>query len=181
MACNNGNNIVERRLFCGGTFCFDYKCEDYRSQAQHDYRVSILGDVDSLLKYSEDGVLICKGIRYIGPFYFETDGMEAEQIIEKERQMIEACTDAIFVLDEAACPGTITEIIYASSLRKNLHLLYIKYGDDVETESPLHTPCWYPLLFCMQTNGARTHLHSCRNSQDIRLKLATVLNDINIL
>ena len=79
--------------------------------------------------------------------------------------MIENCTDAVFVLDDAACPGTIAEIMYANQLQKTIHLFYIKHNDDEETESDLHTPCWYPLTFCQLTNTS-TKLYECDDMKD---------------
>ena len=73
----------------------------------------------------------------------------------------ENCTDAVFVLDDAACPGTIAEIMYANSLQKAIHLFYVRHDDD-ETESHLHTPCWYPLIFCQQTNP-KVKLYECED------------------
>ena len=108
------------------------------------------------------GVCINDNVMYIGPFYFEAESMKAEDIIMCEKQMIEQCTDAVFVLDDAACPGTIAEIMYANSLQKTIHLFYVQHDDDEETESSLHTPCWYPLIFCQLTNPS-TKLYKCED------------------
>ena len=59
---------------------------------------------------------ISNGVTYVGPFYFETESMSAEDIILCEKKMIESCTDAVFLLNEASCPGTIAEMMYANSL-----------------------------------------------------------------
>ena len=29
---------------------------------------------------------------------------------------------------------------------------YVRHKEDEGTESGLHTPCWYPILFCQMTN-----------------------------
>ena len=79
--------------------------------------------------------------------------------------MIEQCTDAVFVVNDAACPGTIAEIMYANSLQKTIHLFYVKRDDNEETESELHTPCWYPLTFCQLTNPS-TKLYECVDMND---------------
>ncbi len=163
------------KLFFGGAFGFDYRDDDFDIKAAEDFRAQILGSVDALLKPKDmSGVLINDNVLYIGPFYFEAESMRAEDIIMCEKQMIEQCTDAIFVLDEAACPGTIAEIMYANSLNKFIHLFYVKHGDDVETESHLHTPCWYPLIFCQQTNpGAK--LHECEDKNDAARKVIDLI------
>ena len=111
-----------KEIYCGGAFCFDYRQDGYEVVAAKDYRAKLLGSVESLLWPKDaDGVKLNDGFIYVGPFYFVTEDMEAEDIICCEKKMIESCSDAIFLLDDAACPGTITEVIYANSLGKILH------------------------------------------------------------
>ena len=170
----HGENIVNmqnRRIFCGGTFCFDYRKKGYEVMAAKDYRAMLLDSVDALLKpKGTDEVRINGGVTYVGPFYFETKSMKAEDIISCEMEMIESCTDAIFLLDDAACPGTISEVMYANSLGKTLHLFYVCHKDDEETESELHTPCWYPILFCWMTNKD-VNIYPCSNVEDAVCKV----------
>lgn len=157
-----------RKIFCGGMFCFDFRDVGYELQAAQDYRVGLLGSVDALLRPEKDeGVMITDNVVYVGPFYFETDDMQAEDIVRSEKQMIESCTDALFLLDGPSCPGTITEIMYANSLNKNLHIFYICRSEDEETESDLHTPCWYPVLFCGMTNP-KVSVHPCRSVKEAK-------------
>lgn len=158
--------VSKRIIFCGGAFCFDCREDDYKIKASGDYRAILLDDVETLLRpEDETGVRISDCVEYVGPFYFETDTMVAEDIIGKEKSMIEACTDAVFLLDTADCPGTIAEVMYANSLHKRLHLFYVRRKDSAETESDLHSPCWYPLLFCKSTN-VEAHLYSCADYDD---------------
>lgn len=77
--------------------------------------------------------------------------MKAVDIIRCEKRMIESFSDAIFLLDDAACQGTLTEIMYAGSLGKTLHLFYVQHNENKETESELHAVCWYPTQFCQMT------------------------------
>ena len=166
---------TQYKLFFGGAFSFNDRDEDYEIAAAEDYRSQILGSVQALLKPKDmSGVCINDDVMYIGPFYFEAESMRAEDIIACEKQMIENCTDAVFVLDDAACPGTIVEIMYANSLQKTIHLFYVKHGDEEETESELHTPCWYPLIFCKQTNMA-ANLYECDDLQDATRKVIDLI------
>ncbi len=168
---NEAINMQNRRIFCGGAFCFDYREDDYEDMAVKDYRAKLLDSVDALLMPNgTDGVRINGGVTYVGPFYFETESMRAEDIIRCEKEMIESCTEAIFLLDDAACPGTITEVMYANSLGKMLHLFYVRHNDDEETESEMHTPCWYPLLFCQMTNKS-VNLYQCSSIEDAVCKI----------
>lgn len=147
--------MTDIRIFCGGSFCFDYRKDGYEVMASKDYRTKLLGSVETLLRPKDTGgVKISENKTYVGPFYFEVEDMEAESIINCEKKMIESCTDAIFLLDDAACPGTIAEVMYANSLGKTLHLFYVRHQANEETESELHTPCWYPIQFCKMTNSA---------------------------
>lgn len=165
--------MQNRKVFCGGTFCFDYREGGYEEIATMDYRAKLLGGINALLKPKEkDGVKLCDGVTYVGPFYFETESMKDEDIIRCEKEMIESCTDAIFLFDDATCPGTVAEVMYANSLRKTLHLFYVRHQEDEETESELHTPCWYPILFCQMTNKG-VNLYPCPGVEDAVCKIQT--------
>lgn len=141
------------KIYCGGRFCFDCREGGFEEKASNDYRAILLGDVATMLKLGDiPCVSVNEEVLYVGPFYFETENMSAEEIIKCEVKMIESCTDAIFLLDTAECPGTIAELMLANSLGKRLHLFYINSYEHTETESEMHTPCWYPLHFCAMTN-----------------------------
>ncbi|MBR4823674.1 MAG: hypothetical protein IKZ86_02655 [Spirochaetaceae bacterium] len=147
------------KLYCGGTFGFDFLESGYRQKAATDYRAVLLGSVDLLLEKHEY-IPLSDNLQYIGPFYFEAKGMIDRDIVNAEVQMIKECTHAIFLLDNAACPGTIAELILASSLGKTVEIFYIKYSDEKETESELHSPCWFPILMSSIMNNS-THITGC--------------------
>ena len=162
---------IGHKIYCGGAFCFDYREDGYEAKAELDYRAGLLGGVEALLKPKNGyDIKISESLIYVGPFYFVSESMKDEEIIRFENRMIESCTDAIFVLDDAACPGTIAEIMYANSLKKNLHFFYVYHGENVETESALHTPCWYPILFCQLTNS-KVRLYPCVDYEDAKHKV----------
>ena len=162
------NNI--KKIFCSGTFCFDYKQEDNLSKAKMDYRSRLLGNPLRLFHLSEEQY-ISERVRYIGPFYFETENMEGVTIVGIERKMIEDSTDVLFILDNATCPGTIAELMVATHLQKTIHIFYVRHNDTEETESLLHTPCWYPILLCQQLNPQRTLLFECGNRYEAEDKM----------
>ncbi len=167
------------KIFCGGAFCFDYSKDGYKDEASRDYRVNILGSTELLLNHKEhEGVSINSKVTYIGPFYFETEDMKAESIIQCEKAMIERCDIAIFLLDNASCPGTIAEVIYANFLQKNLQIFYVKYQDNEETESELHTPCWYPIQFCLLTNKS-VKIYPCACIEDAISKIHIFVESLN--
>ena len=61
-------------LYSGGRFDFDYRDADFEEKAARDYRAILLNDVNKLLSNS-DTVILSGHLAYIGPYYFETDGM----------------------------------------------------------------------------------------------------------
>ena len=163
-----------RKLYCGGTFNFDYRQADYCEQAAADYRAILLGSPGLLLQRSA-GVKIRSGIEYVGPFYFESDGMVDVDIVQSEIDMVRQCTDAVFLLDEAGCPGTICELTMASMLGKTVHLFYLRKPDDEETESSLHTPCWYPIIHSSIMNE-HTCLYECNSTHDAVNRIQALLD-----
>ena len=164
------------RLFCGGTFCFDYKQNDYRKKAEDDYRAVLLKDVSLLLEKSEM-VMLKEDIAYIGPFYFEADGMTDTDIVRTELEMIRRCTHAVFLLDDGLCPGTIGELMLAAGLQKTIHIFYIRKEDDEETESTLHTACWHPVILSSLINE-NTHLHACVSVAEANEKILHIVHGL---
>lgn len=122
------------KLYCAGTFCFDFLDSNYREMAKKDYRSLVLGD-SALLLQKSDYVLLNKKLKYIGPFYFESEGM-------------------------------VDELILASELKKNVQIFYIRKGDYEETESKLHTPCWFPIIMSQQINHNNTKVVECKNYEE---------------
>ena len=166
-----GSNL--RTLYCGGTFCFDYTENDYLENASKDYRAQLLGHRDLLLHRNE-GIVISPQVTYIGPFYFESDGMTDADIVRIESEMINQCTDAIFLLDEASCPGTIGELTLSSTMHKQVHIFYVRKPDTEETESCLHTPCWFPIILSRQINP-NTILIECSDIDDATAKIISTV------
>ena len=156
-----------KKLYCGGRFHFDYLQDGYREAAAKDYRAVLLGDVDCLLQRAES-VPIHENAEYIGPYYFETDGMQDNDIVEAEWEMVRNCTDAVFLLEAADCPGTVCELTAASMLGKRVHIFYLH--DERETESMLHTPCWYPILHSVSVNE-NTRIYECQSLDDAVCKI----------
>ena len=164
-----------RTFYCGGSFGFDYLQPNYREQAAADYRAILLGSPDRLLQRST-GVELHAEAMYIGPFYFESDGMLDRDIVKSEMEMVNNCSDAVFLLDNASCPGTICELTMASMLGKRVHLFYLRKADDEETESSLHTPCWYPILHSSILNE-HTCIHACGSVEEAVGKIRALVDN----
>ena len=162
-------------VYCGGRFDFDYLKDGYEQKAAEDYRAALLGDVQTLLKNS--GVVrLSDRLAYVGPYYFETDGMLDREIVETEKGQIERCTLAVFLLDDVACPGTVAEMVYAVSLGKRIRVFYIR--DDGETESALRSPCWYPMILCQQIRPDFVELFPCIDYLEARATIDSFLRDL---
>ena len=162
------------KLYCGGSFDFDYKSSDYKVKAARDYRAIILGNTDLLLQ-KHDYISLGNNLQYIGPFYFETKDMIDRDIVTAEINMIESCTHAIFLLDKANCPGTVAELMLASKFKKKIEIFYIKHSNDEETESELHTPCWFPIIMSLIIN-IETHITTCNDYEDAVNKISSYLH-----
>lgn len=152
-------------LYCGGRFDFDYNDVAFEKKVAKDYRAILLNDVNKLLNNS-DVVVLSSRLAYIGPYYFEADGMLDQDIVEMEKRQIERCTVAVFLLDNSACPGTIAEMVYAASLQKRVFIYYVK--NEKETESALHSPFWYPMILNSKINSYDVDLIACDSFSEAR-------------
>ena len=152
------------RLFCGGSFGFDCRDSGWREQAQSDWRAVLLGDVDRFLERSGE-VVVLPGVSYVGPFYFESDGMLDHDIVAAELEMLRSCTDAVFLLSDGLCPGTVAELCAANHMGKRVHVFYLVAGEGDETESSLRTPCWYPIIQSQLLNPL-TYVHPCASEAE---------------
>ena len=155
-------------IYCGGRFDFDYRQSGFEKKAAEDYRAILLNDVNKLLD-NADTVILSDNLTYVGSYYFETEGMLDQDIVETEKRRIERCTVAVFFLDQEDCPGTIAEMVYAASLQKKIKILYVK--DKNETESALKSPFWYPMIFCRKLNLADTYIQSCDSFSEGRSEI----------
>ena len=174
MILTDHKSNMETKVFCGGRFHFDYLDEDYIQKASEDYRALLLGDVNKLLRGS--GLIrISDHLSYVGPYYFETEGMIDRDIVVTEMRMIENCDVTFFLLDDGTCPGTISEMNYAAALQKRMCIVYLK--DEEETESSLRAACWYPINMCRMSNKSETEIISCSDFEEAqRIILKKVLS-----
>lgn len=162
------------RVYLGGKFHFDFLKEGYKEKVSRDFRALILGSKDLLLNQM-GSVRLSDNLEYVGPYYFETDSMLDKDIVSTEMKMIEDCTTAFFLIEDGICPGTVSEIIYAATLKKNIRLFYIV--DENETESYLRSPCWYPITQSFLLAGNLVRVTPCKTYEDAVSKLiASVKN-----
>ena len=166
-----------KKVYCGGAFDFDCQRPDYLERAKEDYRAILLGNEEKFLQ-KQDLVLINPNLAYIGPFYFETDGMVDKDVVGLEREMVENCTDAVFLLKDARCPGTIAELTLASVLKKRVYVYYVRARAGEETESELNSPCWYPIRMSEQLNGENTKVFGFDEEEEAKLAMKAFLSQL---
>lgn len=144
-------------IYCGGNFEFMYK--DYTfDKLKTDYRASILGSAKRLVKSPKNyGTkhTIYPHVQYVGPFYFYEEGLDGDNVVGNEIEMVKRCTDAIFLIDNTNIPGTVTEIVHAAMLGKKITIFYVKQSlDEGEPEKEICSANWYPLEFAKRVAGA---------------------------
>ena len=143
-----------RSFYFGGQFRFRYKDCNMDLLAK-DYRSLLLGDKKEIwINRPECGYVdVNINTRYIGPFYFY-DQIDSETVVDVESSSISKATDCVFVLSNDDAPGTVTEIIQATMLKKNVYIFFEKKDlpkEEVDTKYPSNL--WYPITFaCMNNN-----------------------------
>ena len=96
---------------------------------EEDFRTKLLQDSDKLNNYNYNSFIFDK-YQYIGPFYNEKastgnlTNKECEQVVNCENKLIDRCDIFMAYLDEKKSPGTITELVYASLIRKKIIVFY---------------------------------------------------------
>lgn len=137
-------------IYFGGKFPFKYK--DFSiDNLKKDYRAELI-DIDMLLHEPANHPNV-KGTdnTYAGPFYFYETGESAEEVVKREALAVVNADVCYFLLDnDAAVPGTVTEIINATLHKKIIRIFYVSDKiDDGEPERTISSPLWYPILFSL--------------------------------
>lgn len=138
---------VTRKLFFSGEFPLLDK-NDPEGSLREDYRALILGDVRRLLYLPEKSgeVQLSDKVSYVGPFYFYGDSLSSQQIVSVENDMIQRCTDAVFLLENNSCPGSVTELVNATLRGKTIHIYYVVLSSETP-ETEINSDQWYPMAF----------------------------------
>lgn len=140
-----------KKVYCAGPFEFEYK--DYSIEnLGKDYRAILVGNPNNISHENPDVPVTFKDnlrVEYTGPFYFYEDQKTANDIVESEMNKVLHADIVLFYLpNNATCPGTVTELIYASTLANTaIVLAYEKQSNTGEPENEIDSPLWYPLLF----------------------------------
>lgn len=148
------------KVYCAGPFGFQYKDYSIENLAK-DYRSILVGGPEKVATEPKGLVRPMfpanELIEYYGPFYFYEDQLTAEDIVRNECKKIrEADVIFFFLPNDAACPGTVTELIHAACASKEIVIAYVKQDDKDVPENSWNSPLWYPLLFTDIQNGIKT-------------------------
>lgn len=165
-------------LYCGGNFEFQYK--DFTpDKLSGDYRTILLKNLDSILyrpKNATKSVTIHPGVEYIGPFYFYENGLDGAGVVMTEYSMVDRCTHAVFLVDNTNIPGTVSEIIHASILYKDITIFYVeRKQDEGEPEQEICNMNWYPLEIAKHS-GAK--LIACSSRDEAKSLIIQYVNSL---
>lgn len=168
-----------RKIYFGGGFpSIDYN--HLEESMKSDFRALILGDVKRLLYPPESKSLeipISDNALYVGPYFFYGEALQAKQTVHIENEMIHQCTDAVFLLENISSPGTVTELVNAALLGKNVHIFYIS----LETGTPeteINSDQWYPIAFA-QMVGNNIECVECSSLVDAQKRIQTFVKSRN--
>lgn len=73
-------------------------------------------------------------------------------MVSQEKKLIEMCDVFICYLDDKISLGTISELVYAATLKKQIIVYYTKSND---IEYRLKTDSWFPITLVMQLTSVR--------------------------
>ena len=155
-----------RKLYFGGGFpAFDVNQPE--DSLKDDFRALVLGDVRKLLYLPQEFTTetpLSDKVSYVGPYYFYGEEISAKQVVTMENEMVHKCTDAVFLLENVSSPGTITEVVNAAILGKNVHIFYVSLDSGIP-ETEINSDQWYPIAFA-QMVGKNVHCTECINREE---------------
>lgn len=164
------------KFYFGGQFQFRY--EDYSfEEASKDYRSLILKNPHKFIDKPKEGFYVLSNdVLYVGPFYFynhENLIPPQRQVVETESNCVRLATDCVFVLSNSSAPGTITEIIHATLLQKNIYIFYVSNNSYEEIENDL----WYAIQFA-SINNPKTIIRQYPTYESAKEHCIEFINDI---
>lgn len=169
------DNLAVRKLFFSGEFPLLDENNPVDS-LKKDYRALILGDVRRLLYMPEEGkeIPLSDKVSYVGPFYFYGDTLCSRQIVSVENEMIHRCTDAVFLLENSSCPGSVTELVNAALLGKTIHIYYVALSSETP-ETEINSDQWYPIAFARMA-GNNVTCTECRSRDEAIQKILSFVD-----
>lgn len=154
---------------------FQKEIIDGQLSFKNDYRTDLIGCEKNFVDFNNHSFIKDNNenikYQYLGPFYNEkaSDGLLTsticDEVVATENSLIERCDIFVVYLDDLISPGSITELAYASLLKKKIIIFY-KKEDDISYE--LKSSNWYPIIFSKQIAGENNVLIiEVKNTTDI--------------
>lgn len=143
------------KVYFASKFVKTYK--NNKLSFEKDFRTKVLSGNNKLENYNYNSYIYDK-YQYIGPFFNEkaSDGnltnTECEKVVNCENSLINRCDIFMAYLDNNQSPGTITELVYASLLKKKI---VIFYKPDQNNKYSINTDSWYPIVFSKEEVGEK--------------------------
>ena len=167
-----------RKLYFGGGFP-SLDMNQPEDSLKDDFRVLVLGDVRKLLYLPQECTTetpITDNGSYVGPYFFYGEEISAKQVVAVENEMVHKCTDAVFLLENVSSPGTITEVVNAVLLGKNVHIFYVSLGSG-SPETEINSDQWYPIAFA-QMVGKDVHCIECSSRAEAVRKILSFVESL---
>ena len=143
------------KLFYSGTYKVRHELineSNILEMLKDDIRSKIVGNVRDTV-YASDGVIIKenKNVMYIGGFYYEKQDKNksiCENVVSEELKQIDKCDLVIANLTKYSAIASVTEIIYASFMKKKI----VIFCDPKVTSYDVEGEYWFPILTCKKLN-----------------------------
>lgn len=143
------------KLFYSGTYNTRHELinkDNVEEMLKNDMRSKIVGDVSKTI-YPSDNVILKnnKNIRYIGGFYYEKQDKNktvCENVVSEELKQIEKCDLVVVNLMNYSAISSITELLYASMLKKEI----VIFCDPNITSYKVEGEYWFPILTSKELN-----------------------------
>lgn len=136
------------KYYFGGKFNLSNdKNETLPFRLKDDYRSRLLGD-PSKLAYANDNLTFGHNNQYVGCFYCEKasngkiTSTDCNEVVSREMQLIRECDVFVAVFGDETTNGTISELIYATSMDKKI----IIFDKKRSTKSEF----WFPIVMSKQ-------------------------------
>lgn len=144
------------KLFYSGTYSVRHELineDNVEEMLKNDMRSKIVGDVKKTI-YPSDDVILTKNpkVRYIGGFYYEKQDKNktvCENVVSEELKQIEKCDLVVVNLMNYSAIASITELLYASMLKKEI----VIFCDSNITDFKVEGEYWFPILTSKQLNN----------------------------
>ena len=140
------------KVYIASKFIKSY--ENNKLSFKNDFRTKLIGN-NNFINFNYNSFIFDK-YQYLGPFYNEKAGngnltnTECEKVVKCENALIDRCDIFMIYLSDELSPGSITELTYASMLKKEI---VIFYKTDKNNKYEYAIDSWYPIVSAKEVAG----------------------------